>query len=255
MAGTAPFAGRTDPFASPRVATRAVLDHLSALHADGAAPPSVDGLSTALGIDEALIRRALRDLVQSGHLRRSEDGPALVFDPWATRDRLALPDTLRDLRALGHDAEQRLFPTPRSARAQSAEPGGRLDDATTASVLTRAAGRPVSLARWWVDRRMVPGFKRSVGKGAAPLHALRTVAPALATSHALSTRCPAADEATVLEIADGAPCLEVETVVAVGRGIIAVGCELFAGPGWRIPLPSPAALQRRAGLQSEHVAP
>ena len=214
------------------------------MHDNGAhRPPTVDDLSAALGLDETIVRRALRELVHSGHLRRTGDGHAIMFDPWATRDRIPMVQTARDLADLGYRVTQRLLPHAPHSR----EADGRLEAPLSADVLLSIADRPVSLARWWADHRIVPGFKRSIGKGAAPLDALRGVAPSLVATHAIGTRRPTATEADILSIPNAEPCLEVETVAATESALLAVGAELFAGASWRIPLPSAATLRNLFG--------
>jgi len=172
--------------------------------------PSENQLVAELGCSRMTVHRALRELSAEGLVTRVTGVGSFVAEPRPRTELLELRNIAEEIVSRGgrHDAEVRLLRAEAAPAAVAADfakaEGARLYHSV---IVHRQDGVPVQLEDRWVDPEVAPGYvTRDFAAENATAYLVR-VAPLDALEHVVEAGLPTPEEARLLDIAAGEPCL------------------------------------------------
>jgi GntR family histidine utilization transcriptional repressor len=175
--------------------------------------PSEAELCAQFGVARMTVNRALRELQLEGLLRREQGRGSFVAPLERVAARLELRDLHADVAERGHHHEAELLQLaelPADAAVAHALGLSRGDPVFMASLLHREQGAPLQLETRWVRPDAAPDFIRQDFRQLTPTAYLLQVAPLTAAQYQIEATAADADEAALLQIPAGAPCLTIQ---------------------------------------------
>lgn len=175
--------------------------------------PSEAELCARFAVSRMTANRALRELQFEGLVRREQGRGSFVAELSRVAARLELRDLHADVTARGHHHEAEVLALRR--QRASAEVAHALALRPAAAVffcqlLHREQGRPLQLESRWVAPAAAPDFLAQDFTAITPTAYLLHVAPLTAARYQIEAVPASADEARVLKLSAGEPCLLVQ---------------------------------------------
>lgn len=178
----------------------------------GALMPSEAALVAQFGVSRMTVNRALRELQSEGLVDRVQGVGTFA----APLHRVAATLTIRDLheeiaeRGHRHDALVQLSRAERAPAALAARLGLRPGDAVFHTLIVhRENGVPIQVEDRYVNPAAAPGYLAVDFTQTTPTSYLLQVAPVWQAQYSIEAALPSAQEARLLGIATGSPCLVV----------------------------------------------
>ncbi|MBI5258895.1 MAG: histidine utilization repressor [Burkholderiales bacterium] len=178
----------------------------------GALMPSEAELVAQFGVSRMTVNRALRELQSEGLVDRLQGVGTFA----AQLHKVASTLTIRDLhdeiaeRGHRHDALVKLAREERAPAALAARLGLREGDAVFHTLIVhRENGVPIQVEDRYVNPAAAPGYLAVDFTQTTPTHYLLQVAPVWQAQYSIEAALPSAEEARLLGIPRGAPCLVV----------------------------------------------
>lgn len=178
----------------------------------GALMPSEAALVAQFGVSRMTVNRALRELQAEGLVDRVQGVGTFA----APLHRVAATLTIRDLheeiaeRGHRHDALVQLSREERAPAALAARLGLQAGDPVFHTLIVhRENGVPIQVEDRYVNPAAAPGYLAVDFTRTTPTSYLLQVAPVWQAQYAIEAALPSAQEARLLGIAAGAPCLVV----------------------------------------------
>lgn len=175
--------------------------------------PSEAELCAQFGVARMTVNRALRELQLEGLLRREQGRGSFVAPLERVAARLELRDLHADVAERGHHHEAELLQLAElPADAAVAHALGLQQGAPVfmARLLHREQGAPLQLETRWVRPDAAPDFIRQDFHQLTPTAYLLQVAPLTAAQYQIEATAADAEEAALLQILPGAPCLTIQ---------------------------------------------
>jgi GntR family histidine utilization transcriptional repressor len=178
----------------------------------GALMPSEAELVAQFGVSRMTVNRALRELQSEGLVDRVQGVGTFA----AQLHKVASTLTIRDLhdeiaeRGHRHDAQVKLAREERAPAALAQRLGLREGDAVFHTLIVhRENGVPIQVEDRYVNPAAAPGYLAVDFTQTTPTHYLLQVAPVWQAQYSIEAALPSAEEARLLGIERGAPCLVV----------------------------------------------
>lgn len=194
--------------------------------------PSESMLTDLFGASRMTVHHALRDLTARGFLVRRSGSGTFVAEPGAYVAEYAHLDVIAEIGARGgrHSAEvfRRELRPATDAEAAAFEVGGQAS-LFHAIILHREEGEPLELEDRLIAPRFMPDAMAIDLSGQTLFSRLMLVRPYRQGSETLRATLADAEEARLLGVEDGAPCLEVCRRTWSEEGIVTIARMVRAG--------------------------
>ncbi len=194
--------------------------------------PSEAELGAQFKVARMTVNRALRELQLEGLLRREQGRGSFVAPLERVAARLELRDLHADVAERGHHHEAELLALEqRSADAAVAHALGLTPGAAVfyARLLHREQGEPLQIEERWVVPAAAPDFLAQDFRSLTPTAYLLQVAPLTAAQYQIEAAAATADEAALLQIPAGSPCLVVQRLSHGAQGPVSWARLLHPG--------------------------
>jgi GntR family transcriptional regulator len=185
--------------------------------------PTEDELGSQFGVSKATVRQALRDLAQSGYVRREQGRGTFVSEQKVQFGPRQLNSFTEEMRQVGLQSESKVL--ERSVVAADAELAAKLQIAEGAEVfklkrLRLAGGETMGVQTVYVPYAMVPGL-RDIDFGSASLYDTLEQLFGLPLDYAAQTHfaiAVSAEDAELLDVPEGSPALGGERITYLRGG-------------------------------------
>jgi GntR family histidine utilization transcriptional repressor len=210
--------------------------------------PSEHELRESLGVARMTVNRALRELADSGQVRRVQGAGSFVARPPRRSPLIEIRDIADDIAARGHRHDIRVLEhgRVRASVALAAAFQLRSGAALFHSLLLHFEdGQPLQIEERHVTPAFAPRYLEQDFARITPAHYLRSIAPATEVEHTVEAVLPDLHAARLLKLARGEPCLRLTRQTWVGTQPATRG--VFTYPGARYSLGSRYALNASRG--------
>lgn len=175
--------------------------------------PSEAELVTQFSVSRMTVNRALRELEQEGLIRRQQGAGSFVAPLERVASTLVIRDIHDEIAARGHSHEAEILQMgERRARRGEAqqlglEAGARIFHSR---ILHRENGLPLQLEERLVNPVCAPDYLQQDFRAQTPTAYLLQVAPLTGADYQIEAVAASADEAALLGLQAGDPCLVIE---------------------------------------------
>jgi GntR family histidine utilization transcriptional repressor len=172
--------------------------------------PSESELVQQFGMSRMTVNRALRELVEQGRIRRIAGVGSFVADDKPQSNLLQIASLAQDIRSRGHDYACEVVTVERISA--TLEVAAALGLSTGASVfhsvcVHKEDGVPMQLEDRYVNPAMVPGYGQQDFSKEQPSDFLVRTVLFDQMEHVVDAVLPTPDQAKLLEMEPGQPCL------------------------------------------------
>jgi GntR family transcriptional regulator, histidine utilization repressor len=210
--------------------------------------PSEHELRDTLGVARMTVNRALRELADSGQVRRVQGAGSFVARPPRRSPLIEIRDIADDIAARGHRHEVRVLEHGRVRANAALATAFRLRAGATlfhSLLLHLEDGQPLQIEERHVAPSFAPRYLEQDFTRATPAHYLRSIAPATEVEHTVDAVLPDLRTARLLALQRGEPCLRLTRQTWVGTQPATRG--VFIYPGARYSLGSRYTLHANRG--------
>jgi GntR family histidine utilization transcriptional repressor len=199
--------------------------------------PSEHELVAELGVSRMTVHRALREMAEQGLLARYAGVGTFVAEPRSQSGLLGIANIAQEIRSRGHDYRCDLVRIAREAA--SLEAASALELRTGDSVfhgvcVHRENGVPIQLEDRYVNPRAAPRFlDQDFTRVGFSEYLVREV-PLDEVEHVVDAVQPGAEEAELLEIRPGCPCLVLTRRTWSSGAVVTLVRCIHPGPRYRL---------------------
>jgi GntR family histidine utilization transcriptional repressor len=203
----------------------------------GAKLPSENELVRALGVSRMTVNRALRELTEEGHILRRAGMGSFVADRRMRGHAADIESIRAELAARGEVwsarvISQRQRPAPAPVAAELGVAPGTA--ANHLLIVHLGDGTPIELEERWVRPGVAPELLAQDFTVTTPTDYLLAEAPLLRAEHLVRAVAATGEEAGHLDIATGAPCLEINRRTWTGERVASVARLLYPGQRYEL---------------------
>ncbi len=188
--------------------------------------PSESELTDTFGVSRMTVNRALRELHQEGLVDRVQGVGSFVAELHRIASTLTVRDVHEEILARGHrhEAQVHVLEALRADETQAAQFGIAPGAALFHSVIVhRENGIAIQCEDRLVNAACAPDYMAQDFHHVTPTHYLLEVAPLSEARYTIEAEMPSAQEARLLGMPRGEPCLVVKrSTLSLGRVVTAV---------------------------------
>lgn len=172
--------------------------------------PSENDLVHQFGVSRMTVNRALRELLEQGRIRRVAGVGSFVAEDKPQSNLLQIASLAQDIRSRGHDyacevtTVERISATLEVAAALGLHTGASVFHSVC---VHKEDGVPMQLEDRYVNPAMVPGFGQQDFSREQPSDFLVRTVPFDQMEHVVDAVLPTAEQASMLQMEPGQPCL------------------------------------------------
>lgn len=177
---------------------------------EGARVPSENELTREQGVSRMTVHRALRELTGEGWLERVQGAGTFVAQAKPQSEILSIHNIADEIRERGHahSAEICLLRREKARALEAKLLGLQRGEALFHSIIVhRENGLPIQLEDRYVSPAVAPAYLEQDFTEITPHHYLMQAAPLSEAEHVVMAVLPSPEEAQLLEIPPGDPCL------------------------------------------------
>lgn len=202
-----------------------------------AAIPSENELAQQFAVSRMTARRAITELVEQGVLVRRQGRGTFVADLRAQSPMLAIHNIADEIRQRGHQwhCEVLALETVAASLSQSIALGVEPEQPLFYSQIVHFDNnQPVQLEQRWVNASLVPAYLQQDFSQQTSHEYLCQVAPLTAADHIVEAVGANQEQARLLQIENGCPCLRIQRLTTSRQGIISQAKLLYPGHRYRL---------------------
>ncbi|NVJ68932.1 MAG: histidine utilization repressor [Alphaproteobacteria bacterium] len=199
--------------------------------------PSENELVRELNVSRMTVNRALRELTEEGHIIRRAGMGSFVADRRMRGHAADIQSIREELQARGESwSADVLFleeiALPKDIAGEMNRTAG--DKVYYLLVVHKGDGMPIELEERWVNPEIAPDLLAQDFETTTPTEYLLAVAPLLRAEHVVRAVAVTPSERRLLEVSEGAPCLEIGRRTWTGERVASYARLLYPGDRYEL---------------------